>query len=177
MLFGILLMTTDGLQAGMAHMLFHGTIKMSLFLCAGAFIHKADKNYIYELNGVGKKMPWTFLFYTLGAMSLSGIPLFAGFVSKWSLLMAGTSSGTALGLIGAICLLAASFLCAIYTLTVSVRAFFPAKETDRWSGTSLTDPGWRMLLPIFLFTVLDVVFGVLPGPIMGFLGQIAKGVI
>ncbi|HCI74206.1 MAG TPA: proton-conducting membrane transporter [Lachnospiraceae bacterium] len=177
MLFGILLMTPAGLQAGMAHMLFHGIIKMSLFLCAGAFIHKAEKNYIYELNGVGRKMPLTFFFYTLGAMSLSGIPLFAGFVSKWNLLTAGGAAQTAWGYVGDVSLLIASFLCSIYTLTVSVRAFFPGVGTDRWKDTNLSDPGWRMMLPIILFTVVDIAIGVYPGPIMGFLARISGGVI
>ena len=177
MLFGIFLLTPEGLQAGLAHMLFHGTIKMSLFLCAGAFIHKSGKNYIYELNGAGRKMPLTFLFYTLGALSLSGIPLFAGFVSKWDLLTAGGTAHSVYGYIGIVSLLCAAFFCSIYTLSVSVRAFFPVKGTDLWENTQLSDPGWRMMLPIVIFTILDIVFGVLPGPVMGFLNQVSRGVM
>ena len=177
MLFGIVLMTPYGLQAGMAHMLFHGIIKMSLFLCAGAFLHRSGKNYIYEINGAGRKMPVTFACYTIGALSLTGIPLFAGFVSKWNLLMAGAAAQNIWSLIGTACLICAAFFCAVYTLTVSIRAFFPIGTTDRWENSDLRDPGWMMLVPVGFFTILDVVFGVFPGPVMGFLEQVSRGVM
>ncbi len=177
MLFGIVLMTPSGLQAGLAHMLFHGIIKMSLFLCAGAFIHQSGKHYIYEINGAGRKMPLTFFFYTMGALSLTGIPLFAGFISKWKLLTAGADAGTTPAYLGTACLIGAAFFCAVYTLTVSVRAFFPVEGTSRWEDTDLSDPGWRMLVPITLFSVINVAFGVFPGPVMGFLEQVSRGVM
>ncbi len=66
MLSGLMLLTPAGLFAGLLHMLFHGIIKMSLFLCAGAFMHVTEKSYVREVSGVGKKMPVTFFFYTLG---------------------------------------------------------------------------------------------------------------
>ncbi len=177
MLFGIVLMTPAGLQAGLAHMLFHGIIKMSLFLCAGAFIHKSGRHYIYEINGAGRKMPFTFAFYTMGALSLTGIPLFAGFVSKWKLLMAGVGAQTVWGVIGTAALIGAAFLCAIYTLTVSIRAFFPIEGTECWEGSQLTDPGWKMLVPIGVFSVFNVAFGIFPGPVMRFLELISQGVM
>ena len=177
MLYGIVLMTPLGLKAGMAHMLFHGIIKMSLFLCAGAFIHRSGKHYIYEINGAGKRMPLTFFCYTMGALSLTGIPLFAGFVSKWNLLMAGAAAQNIQAYIGTACLIGAAFFCAIYTLSVSVRAFFPIEGTGRWEHSELSDPGWKMLFPIGAFTVLNVVLGVFPGPVMGFLDQVSRGVI
>ncbi len=177
MLYGIVLMTPEGLDAGMAHMLFHGVIKMSLFLCAGAFIHQSGKHYIYDINGAGRKMPFTFGCYTLGALSLTGIPMLAGFVSKWNLLMAGAGAQTIWAYIGTACLIGAAFFCAIYTLSVSIRAFFPMEGTDVWAVSDLTDPGWRMILPISVFSVANVMFGCFPGPIMNFLDQIARGVM
>ena len=122
-------------------------------------------------------MPLTFFFYTLGALSLTGIPLFAGFISKWKLLTAGADAGTTPAYIGTACLIGAAFFCAVYTLTVSVRAFFPVEGTSRWDEEDLSDPGWRMLLPITLFSVFNVAFGVFPGPVMGFLDQFSRGVM
>lgn len=177
MLFGILLMTPAGMMAGMAHMLFHGIIKMSLFLCAGAFIHRSGKHYVYEINGAGRKMPLTFFFYTVGALSLTGIPLLAGFISKWNLLMAGAAAQSSWATFGTACLIGAAFFCAIYTLSVSIRAFFPIEGTEHWEQSFLSDPGWRMLVPIAIFTVLDIAFGVCPGPVMGFLDLVSRGVI
>ena len=177
MLYGVLLMTTAGLQAGLAHMLFHGIIKMSLFLCAGSFIHKSGRHYLHEIDGAGKKMPFTFAFYTVGALSLTGIPLFAGFVSKWHLLTAGAATQSVWAYIGTACLIASAFFCSIYSLTASVRAFFPMNGSDRWKDSNLTDPGWRMLIPIGLFSVINVVLGVYPGPVMRFLDQVSRGVM
>lgn len=177
MLYGVLLLNPEGFTAGMAHMLFHGIIKMSLFLCAGAFMHQSGRSYVYEINGAGRKMPITFTFYTLGALSLTGIPLLCGFVSKWNLLLAGAKAGTVPAYIGEACLITAAFFCAIYTLSVSVRAFFPVLEEDRWKDKDLKDPGWRMLLPIGVFTVANIVLGIFPGPVMDFLGRVAAGLI
>ena len=176
MLFGVALLTPEGMLGGVAHMLFHSVIKMSLFLCAGAFMHVTGKEYLYELNGVGRRMPVTFTCYTLGALSLTGIPLFCGFVSKWKLLTAALAADTVASRIGAGALLAAAFLCAIYTLTVSIRAFFP-QEGSGGFGAETHDPGWRMLLPICAFTVLNILFGVCSAPVMAFLLKIAEGVL
>ena len=170
-LLGILLLTPEGLLGGLAHMLFHGVIKMSLFLCAGAFMHVTENEYLYELDGVGRRMPVTFACYTLGALSLSGVPLFCGFLSKWRLLTAAVTAGTPAALAGAAALIAAAFLCAIYTLTVSVRAFFPAGEGRYPAGVQ--EANWRMLVPIGVFTALNVLLGVWSGPVMDFLSGIA----
>lgn len=174
MLFGVMLLTPDGLLGGLAHMLFHGVIKMSLFLCAGAFMHVTKKEYLYELDGAGRQMPFTFACYTLGALSLTGIPLFCGFVSKWRLLAAGLTAGTGASLAGVAALLLSAFLCAVYTLTVSIRAFFPA-EGSAVPAPGVREASWRMLVPIGVFTALNLLLGLCSGPVMDVLSRIANG--
>ena len=173
-LFGVALMTPEGFWGGLAHMLFHGIIKMSLFLCAGAFMCLTGNAYIYELDGAGRRMPVTFVCYTLGALSLTGIPLFCGFVSKWRLLTAGIQAGTAASVAGAAALVISAFLCAVYSLTVSVRAFF-APESRYPQGVQ--EASWRMLVPIGLFTAANLLFGLWSGPVMAFLESIARGAL
>lgn len=178
MLYGIMLMTPAGLVGGLAHMLFHGIIKMSLFLCAGAFMHVTGNEYIYEINGVGRRMPVTFAFYTMGAFSLTGIPLFCGFISKWRLIAAGIDAMTPASIAGTVCLIASAFLCAMYTINVSIRAYFPMRGTNYYTGlTGRKEAGWRMLVPIGFFAVLNVAFGLYSGPIIHFLESIAAGVM
>lgn len=178
-LFGVSLMTGRGLAGALSHMLFHGVIKMSLFLCAGAFMRVTGKEYIYEINGQGYRMPFTFGTYTLGALSLTGIPLFCGFVSKWRLLTAGIILGTPAALVGVVALIASAFLCAMYTFSVSVRAFLPrtpdADTMDLPAGIKEAD--WRMLVPIGLFTAANIAFGVWSGPIMTFLDAVSRGAL
>ena len=177
MLFGITLMTVPGLVGGLSHMLFHGIIKMVLFLCAGAFMHMTGNSYIYEVNGAGRKMPVNFALYTLSALSLVGIPLFAGFVSKWQLLTAGLEAGTRLGTVGVFCLITSAFLCAVYTLSVTIRAYFPPVRKDLYRDADVKEAPLLMLIPIGIFAVLNVAFGVYPGPVMSFLGRIAQGLL
>ena len=175
MLFGVALFTRSGMLAGMSHMLFHGIIKMSLFLCAGAFMHVTGKNYIFEINGIGRKMPLTFTLYTTGALSLTGVPLFCGFISKWKLFEAGAASESALGVAGVAALIIAAFFCAIYTISVSVRAFFPGKDEDNFSDSPVGDPNIKMLFPIIFFSLVNVFFGIFPAVIMNFLNSLSGG--
>ncbi|MCR5369143.1 MAG: proton-conducting membrane transporter [Clostridium sp.] len=178
MLFGILLVTPDGLRGGMAHMLFHGIVKMSLFLCAGAFMHVTGDEYIYEINGVGKKMPVTFVLYTLAALSLTGIPLFCGFVSKWQLFTAAAEVGDGWAILGMASLILASLLCAMYTLMITIRAFFPMHGTDWYQDDYIYgDAGIRMLGPLAFFVIANIAFGIWPGPILRFLTMISQGYI
>ena len=173
-LFGVLLMTEAGLAAGLTHMIFHAIIKIGAFMCAGAFMHMTGREYLFELDGAGRRMPVTFALFTVFALSLTGIPLFNGFVSKYQLVMAGFEEGSALGVIG---LIIAAFLCAVYTFTVPVRAFFPKAGSDKFLTSTVTDPNWLMLLPIALFAVLTILTGVWPEPILRLAASVAAAAL
>lgn len=192
MLVGALAMSPQGLKAGLAHMVFHGIIKISLFMCAGAFMHQARKAYIYELNGIGRRMPVTFTAYTLCALSLTGIPLFCGFVSKWQLLRADMEAAGEAALVrtpdsilsqvlpyilyaGVAALIIAAFLCAMYTLSISVRAFFPMDDKDLYKDSTVKEAGPLMLIPLCVFGVFNILFGVCPGPVLALLTAIGEG--
>ena len=90
--------------------------------------------------------------------------------------MASAEAATVWSYLGTACLIIAAFFCATYSLTASVRAFFPMRNGDLWKDSDLKDPTWRMLFPIGLFSVLNVVLGVYPGPVLGFLDQVSRGV-
>lgn len=178
-LFGISLMTGRGMAGALAHTLFHGVIKMSLFLCAGAFMRVTGKAYLYEINGQGRRMPFTFAAYTLGALSLTGIPLFCGFVSKWRLLTAGIAAGTRADFVGVVALIVSAFLCGMYALSVSVRAFLPPTPDAQYaeSAAGIREADWRMLVPIGLFTAANIAFGVWSEPVMTFLDAVSRGAV
>ena len=192
MMLGAMTMSPLGLKAGLAHMVFHGVIKICLFMCAGAFMHQARKTYIYEINGIGRRMPYTFTAYTLCALSLTGIPLFCGFVSKWQLLQAtlraaGEAAGNAVPdshlsqilpyilYAGTTALVIAAFLCAMYTLSISVRAFFPMDDKDRFREKKVKEAGPLMLVPIWIFAAVNLALGICPGPILAVLTAIGEG--
>lgn len=175
---GALLLTPAGFAAGLLHMLFHAMMKISSFFCAGAWMHQTKEEYLYRLYGAGKRMPVVFGAFTVCSLSLMGVPLFCGFVSKYKLLLAAATDGTVFGWIVTGALLAAALLCAIYMLTVVIRAFFPLGEKDLFADRpGVRDPDWRMLLPIVLFAALCIVFGIFPGALVKLAETVAVGAL
>ncbi|MBO5055826.1 MAG: proton-conducting membrane transporter [Lachnospiraceae bacterium] len=173
--FGATLMTPLGMMGALSHMVFHAVMKISSFFCAGAIMHQTDKHYVHELDGLGYKMPWVFTVFTISAFGLMGVPGLAGFVSKWNLASAAVESGNPVAYAGIVCLLISALLTAIYMLTIVVRAFFPGKDFDDSSIQDIKDPSWKMLVPLVIFTVFIILFGLCSGPVVSFLKDVANG--
>ena len=176
-LFGVVLMTPAGLVGALCHMCFHAVMKITSFFCAGSIMHKSHKNYIHELDGMGRKMPLTFIIFTISGLALMGVPGLCGFISKWYLADAAMSSGNILGVVGVGALLISALLTAIYMMTIAVRAFFPQKGFDYSKLEGIKDPSWMMLVPLGLFVVAMVVFGVHAQPFVDFFKQIATALL
>ena len=172
-LFGAALMTPQGLTGALSHMIFHAVMKICAFFCAGAVIYKTGRTYIHELRGFGRKMPKVFGAFSVSGLALMGVPGLCGFIGKWNLAKAAVSSENALGYLGVAALLASALLTAIYMLTISIRAFFPGKEFDYHTIADVGDPNWMMLLPLAIFVIVMVVFGLHPQPVIRALESIA----
>lgn len=172
--FGITLMTPMGMTGAMTHMIFHGIMKIAAFFCAGAVIVKAEKTYVYELEGMGKRMPVVFAVFTVSSFSLMGVPGLCGFMSKWKLAEAAISLGTVESIMGFGAILISAILTAIYMMQIVLRAYFPVEEP---TVTTKCDPTWKMLLPLCAFTVAMVVFGLYSTPLITFLEKVAGGII
>lgn len=173
-LFGATLMTPLGMTGALTHMVFHGIMKIAAFFCAGAVICKAEKTYVYELEGLAKRMPKIFLIFTVSALSLIGVPGLCGFMSKWQLAKAAVDSSTVFGYLGLGALLISAMLTAIYMFQMILRAYFPVEETGE---TTNCDPTWRMLIPLFVFAIAVIAFGLYPEPIISFIGKVAGGLV
>ena len=91
-IFGATIMTPLGLVGALSHMVCHAVMKICSFLCAGAFMHQTGKSYVYEMDGMGKRMPVVFGCFTVAGMGLMGVPGLAGFISKWNLTEAAVES-------------------------------------------------------------------------------------
>lgn len=173
--FGATLMTPLGMAGALSHMIFHAVMKISSFFCAGAIMHQTDKHYVHELDGLGYKMPWVFTVFTISAFGLMGVPGLAGFISKWNLASAAVDSGNPVAYAGIVCLLISALLTAIYMLTIVIRAFFPGKDFDDSSIKDVKDPSWKMLVPLVVFTVFIILFGLYSTPVVNFLKGVANG--
>lgn len=175
-LFGAVIMTPLGMVGALTHMVFHAIIKICSFFCAGAIMHQTDKHYVHELDGMGHRMPWVFGIFTVSALALMGVPGLAGFMSKWNLAHAAVESGNTLSWFGIGCLLISALLTAIYMLTIVVRAFFPGKDFDYGTIRDVRDPNWKMLVPLIVFAVLIIGFGLFSSPLTAFFGEVANGI-
>lgn len=170
-LFGVVLMTPLGMVGALSHLVFHAVMKICSFFCAGAIMHQTDKQYVYELDGLGKQMPAVFGIFTIAAMGLMGVPGLAGFISKWNLAQAAIDSGSFQALAGVGCLLISALLTAMYMLGIVIRAFFVQP-----AGGTYKDPGWKMLLPLGIFAAAILLFGLHSQPLVDFFTKVAEGI-
>lgn len=174
-LFGVLIMTPLGLVGALSHMVFHAFMKICSFFCAGAIMHQSERHYIHQLDGFARKMPKVFAIFTVSALALMGVPGLCGFISKWNLAMAAVGSGNILSYFGVAALLLSALLTAIYMLGIVVRAYFPAADFDYETIADVKDPNWKMLLPLFVFAVAIVGFGLCSEPFTELFLAVAHG--
>lgn len=176
-LFGVAIMTPLGLVGALSHMVFHAFMKICSFLCAGSIIVQSGKKYVHQLNGLGRKMPQVFTLFTISALALMGVPGLCGFISKWNLTKAAVESGNIACYIGIGALLISALLTGIYMMTIVFRAFIPEKGMEVDSFEGVKDPTWRMMIPLYIFAIGCVVFGLYSTPVVEFFNQIAAGLI
>lgn len=141
-LFAATIMSDLGIIAAFTHMIMHSVTKICSFYCAGIVMEKAKKNYVYELDGIGRRMKLTFACFTISSLSLVGIPMFACFHGKWNIGVAAVSDGNVMSIAGLCVLLLSALFTLIYMFSIIIRAFFPeiriakaaGHETGRTSG-------------------------------------------
>ncbi len=177
-LFGIALMTPSGLGAGLLHMIYHGVLKITLFFCAGAILYQSHREYEYEVEGFGKKMPVVFFAMTVVSMGMAGIPPFAGFHSKWALATAAVETGNYFSYIGIGALVISALLTTLYLFALVVRAYFPSKrEYPPDYDKKASDPNWLMKSPLLVLSIISIIMGVYPKPFIEFLNYVAQGML
>ena len=176
-MFGLSVLTPAAFVGALLHVIFHALAKNTLFLSAGAIIHKTGKTRVDELEGIGKQMPVTMWCFTFASLSLIGIPPLCGFVSKWYLATGALDSGIAVASwLGPVILLVSALLTAGYLLPVIVKGFIPGKEFD-YTLLEKKEPGWKMLVPLVILAALSLLLGVFPGGLTDILTDIASGIL
>ncbi len=83
------LFTPLGIIGATLHLVTHAFGKITLFFVAGAIHTTAHIDHISQMQGIGRRMPWTMGFFFIGVLSMIGLPPTAGFLSKWFILRAG----------------------------------------------------------------------------------------
>ncbi|MCH8106996.1 MAG: NADH-quinone oxidoreductase subunit L [Chloroflexi bacterium] len=144
-----------GYTAAIFHLLAHGFAKSLLFLGAGSVLHSTEKQDIREMGGLRRVMPLTAIVFSLGALSLGGIPILAGFWSKDEILIAVNDHRTPVFIVLA---LVTALLSALYMARAMMVPFFGVLRREH---EGVHDAPWAMAWPMVLLGILAAGFGLL----------------
>ncbi len=117
---GAVLATSTSIMGSSLHLATHAVGKITLFFCAGAIYTATKKTLVSDMHGLGRVMPFTFAAYTIAAISIIGLPPFAGCWSKWFLIDGAISADR---FIIAVAFLVSTLLNIIYLMPIAINGF------------------------------------------------------
>lgn len=154
MILGLSMNTVGGVSAGLVHLFNHALMKGGLFMVMGCIVYKIGSAKLDDMAGLGKRMPVTMAAFVLGGLSLIGVPLTVGFVSKWALLQAVLDKGQ---WPIAVLIVASSLLAVIYVWRVIEVAYFQAPVGG---SVEKDEAPFSMILPMYILIGATVYFGI-----------------
>jgi multicomponent Na+:H+ antiporter subunit D len=164
---GAALLNSTGVMGGVAHITNHAVSKITLFFCAGSIYVSTHKTEISQMSGLATRMPWTMAAFVISSLSVVGIPLTSGFVSKWYLAL-GTLDHRNFILLSV--LLVSSLLAAAYLGQIVYKAYFES-EPEPAVHASVREVPW-MVAPLTISAVASFILGLFPGPVLSLAGRI-----
>ena len=172
---GAVLLTPSAMIGGIIHITNHAFSKITLFFCAGSIYVSTHKTEVSQLNGIGKKMPWTMAAFTIATLSMIGVPPASGFITKWYLVI-GSLERHSMAVLAV--LLASSFLNAAYFIPIVYKAFFKTEDSEitqelKSHENAVIKEIPFMVVPLTLTAIVSVVLGLYPD----FIVKIAESVI
>jgi multicomponent Na+:H+ antiporter subunit D len=151
---GISLASAAGVSAGISHLFNHALMKGALFLAMGCVFLRLGSVEIGDMHGIAKQMPLTMAAFVIGGLSLIGVPLTTGFVSKWYLVLAALDDGYWLL---APLILASSLIALVYVWRVVEAAYFQPAPVG---GREVREEPAAMLIPTWLLIGANLYFGI-----------------
>ena len=170
MVLGAGMLSATGMLGGVMHLAMHAFGKITLFFCAGAIYVASGQKYISKMDGLGRRMPFTYLAFFLGSLSIIGMPPLGGFVSKWNLLI-GAVEGHQLVLI--VVLVVSSLLNAAYFFPIVYRGFF-LSPADGDTAAGLKEAPLFCVIPLTLTALFSLALFFFPDVLLQ-LGRMALG--
>ena len=154
MMVGVGLVSVTGLTATLVHLFNHAVMKGSLFLAMGCIVLRVGACDLEDLRGIGKRMPVTMAAFVAGGLSLIGVPLTVGFISKWYLVLAALERGW---WPVAVLILLGSLIAVAYIWRVVEVAYFyePTGKT-----AEATEAPLSMLIPTWMLVGATFYFGI-----------------
>ena len=161
---GAALATTAGVIGSGLHIAMHAMGKITLFFCAGAIFVASHKKNISEMDGIGRRMPFTMIAFFLASLSIIGLPPTGGTWSKWYLLL-GAAEGHGLIFMGVLML--SSLLSIAYLMPVVARAFFleTGASDDEGAAAGIREAPLLCVVPLCLTAVGCLLLFVYAGPL------------
>jgi len=155
MVLGIAINNQAALSATILHLFNHAIIKAALFMSMGAVFYQISGHRIKSLAGLGHLMPFTFAAFILAGLSLIGVPLTAGFISKWYLVIGALNAGW--WPVAAL-ILFSSLLAVAYIWKIVEAAYFKPPLSPNTTG-AIKEAPLSMLLPLYLLVTANIYFG------------------
>lgn len=156
MILGISLVTSAGLMAGLLHIFNHALMKGALFMAVGAVLLRTGSVDIKAFQGLGKQMPFTMAAFTIAGLSIIGVPLTAGFVSKWYLVTAALEQQHWLV---AFIVLVGSLLAVVYIGRI-LEAAYLKKPSAITADKTIKEAPLLMLIPMWILVLANIYFGI-----------------
>jgi len=151
---GISFATSLGLMAAVLHLFNHAVTKAALFMAVGCIVYRTGGAGLDRVAGIAREMPWTMGAFVLAGLSLIGIPLTAGFVTKWHLVLAALDSGR---WPIAVVVLATSLLAVVYVWKVIEAAWLQPRPIG---APRLREAPAELLVPTWLLALASLFFGI-----------------
>jgi proton-translocating NADH-quinone oxidoreductase chain N len=170
MLVGLAAGTAYGAMGLFLHVFNHSLMKGMAFLSAGAIAHEAGTRDINKLRGVGRMMPFTTLSFFIALMGLGGVPTTNGFISKFILFNSAIGSGLAwLAIVGVL----NSALSMYYYLRTTIALI----ATPNDNTPKVHEAPFLMTGITVVMAILVIIFGLFPGPIIGYASSASKALV
>jgi NADH-quinone oxidoreductase subunit L len=160
--------------AGIFHLMTHAFFKALLFLAAGSVIvamhHEQDMR---KMGGLRKYMPITYWTSVVGSLALAGIPIFAGFFSKDTIIEAVHLSEAPGATLAYWLVLISVFVTALYTFRLLFMVFHGTGRMDEHTRSHLHETPAVVTVPLIMLAIPSVLAGFVIGPLIfgGFFGD------
>ena len=154
MLLGVGLASESGLTATLVHLFNHALMKGALFMALGAVMLRVGSTLVHDMAGIGRRMPWTMAAFVIGGLSLIGVPLTVGFISKWLLITAAFEADL-WWLAGLIVL--SSLIALVYVWRIVEIAYLSPSPQN---AAQVAEAPASMLIPLWILSLANIYFGI-----------------
>jgi multicomponent Na+:H+ antiporter subunit D len=171
MILGISMASVTGLTAGILHLFNHAMMKGALFMALGCVMYRIGSVELQAMRGLGRRMPWTMGAFVAGGLSLIGVPLTVGFISKWYLILGALERGW--WPVAALVVMT-SLMAVVYVWKVVEAAYFgDSFDQDEPPG----EAPLALLVPTWALVVVNFYFGVDATLTAGVAGTAARSLL